>query len=204
MTTKPKGAVLTVGHSNIPFELFLANLKKNGVDLVVDVRSRPVSKYAVHFSAPELERSLRDEGLRYEYLGEERGGRPRSEAFYDEAGHVLYDALADSDLFFRGVIQLRTAIAHHRVAIMCSEEDPTACHRRLLIGKVLAELGYGVGHLRKDGRVESENELAAKSNGHDKESAQLNLLSDQEQPWRSVRPIRSVSPSTRPKISSRR
>ena len=146
-----KGTFLTIGHSNIPFEQFATNLKANDVELVVDVRSFPRSRFAPHFSAPIIERRLRDEGIGYEFMGEELGGRPKSDAFYDDVGHVLYDRLADSDLFFRGMMQLRTAITQHRLAVMCSEEDPTKCHRYLLIARVLADLGYDVSHIRKDG-----------------------------------------------------
>ena len=173
-----KGTLLTIGHSNIPFEQFAANLKANDVELVVDVRSLPRSRFAPHFSAPAIERRLRDEGIGYEFMGEELGGRPKSDAFYDNAGHVLYDRLADSGLFFRGMMQLRTAITRRRLAVMCSEEDPAKCHRYLLIARVLADLGYDVSHIRKDGRTERQADVA-----------QARLLSGGEPLWRSPKPI---------------
>ena len=173
-----KGTFLTIGHSNIPFEQFAANLKANDVEFVVDVRSLPRSRFAPHFSAPTIERRLRDEGIGYEFMGEELGGRPKSDAFYDDVGHVLYDRLADSDLFFRGMMQLRTAVAQHRLAVMCSEEDPTKCHRYLLVARVLADLGYDVSHIRKDGSAERQADVM-----------QAPLLSGSELPWRSPKPI---------------
>ena len=173
-----KGNLLTIGHSNIPFEQFVANLKANDVELIMDVRSFPRSRFAPHFSAPVIEQSLRDEGISYEFMGEELGGRPKSDAFYDDTGHVLYDRLADSDLFFRGMMQLRTAIAQRRLAVMCSEEDPAKCHRYLLIAQVLADLGYNVGHIRKDGRAEQQADVM-----------QARLLSGDGLPWRSPKPI---------------
>ena len=144
----------------------------------MDARSLPRSRFTPHFSAPTIERRLRDEGIGYEFMGEELGGRPKSDAFYDDAGHVLYDRLADSDLFFRGMMQLRTAVAQHRLAVMCSEEDPAKCHRYLLIARVLADLGYDVSHIRKDGRAERQADVM-----------QARLLSDSELPWRSPKPI---------------
>ena len=95
----------------------------------------------------------------YEFMGEELGGRPKSDAFYDDAGHVLYDRLADSGLFFRGMMQLRTVITRRRLAVMCSEEDPAKCHRYLLIARALADLGYDVSHIRKDGRTERQADV---------------------------------------------
>ena len=40
------------------------------------------------------------------------------------------------------------------VALMCAEEDPARCHRRLLIGPVLEELGVRLVHIRGDGPVQ--------------------------------------------------
>lgn len=197
-----KGNLLTIGHSNIPFEQFVANLKANDVELIMDVRSFPRSRFAPHFSAPVIEQSLRDEGISYEFMGEELGGRPESDAFYDNEGRVLYDRLADSDLFFRGLMQLRIAIARHRLAVMCSEEDPAKCHRYLLIARVLADLGYDVGHIRKDGRAERQADVMQAIEKANKRSAQLPLPNLGEQ-WRSVKPIRSDSLSTRRRISSK-
>ena len=202
MTTTSEGSILTVGHSNIPFGTFADNLRKNGVGLIVDVRSHPRSRYTVQFNASEIERSLRDGGMGYEYMGEELGGRPQSDAFYDEAGYVRYDALADSDLFLRGITHLRGVAARHRVAVMCSEEDPVGCHRYLLVGRVLADLGYEVGHIRRDGRIERQDEVTRRAQRNGGGGMQLSLLPDREKQWRSERPIRSVSPSVRQRNSS--
>ncbi len=36
------------------------------------------------------------------------------------------------------------------ICIMCAKEDPTTCHRKLLIAPDLTEYGVKVGHIRKD------------------------------------------------------
>ena len=67
---------------------------------------------------------------------------------------------------------------------MCSEEDPQECHRRLLLGRVLAEKGVAVRHLRGDGRVQTEEDLCLEET-----AGQLALGFDsgvEEKPWRSV------------------
>jgi uncharacterized protein (DUF488 family) len=48
--------------------------------------------------------------------------------------------------------------------MLCAEENPAACHRRLLVGRVLIERGIQVAHIRGDGRVQTEEEVAAASN----------------------------------------
>jgi uncharacterized protein (DUF488 family) len=42
------------------------------------------------------------------------------------------------------------------IAIMCSEENPVRCHRNLLVGRRLLELGIKVYHIRKDGLEEAK------------------------------------------------
>jgi uncharacterized protein (DUF488 family) len=43
--------------------------------------------------------------------------------------------------------------------MLCSEEDPRICHRRLLVGRVLTTRGIPVRHIRGDGSVVREEDL---------------------------------------------
>jgi uncharacterized protein (DUF488 family) len=94
------------------------------------------------------------------FLGKELGGRPESSEFYDAEGFVLYSRIAESPLFLEGIERLITGITTYRVALMCGEENPANCHRRLLVGRVLAKRGVSVRHIRGDGTVQDEDELA--------------------------------------------
>lgn len=47
--------------------------------------------------------------------------------------------------------------SNSRIAIMCAQEDPTNCHRRLLISKTLLERGLCVYHIRGDGSLDIES-----------------------------------------------
>jgi hypothetical protein len=49
----------------------------------------------------------------------------------------------------------------HRVAYMCAEEDPAACHRTRLVTPAVRARGCAVRHLRCDGRDLSHEELMA-------------------------------------------
>ena len=155
--------VLTVGHSNHTVEHFLGLLKSHAVEVVVDTRSQPYSKYSTQFDQKDLKQSLAAAGLRYLYLGRELGGRPEGEEFYDPDGHVLYDRVAETPRFQEGLSRLEQGIREYRVALLCAEENPAGCHRRLLIGRVLLEHGIQVEHIRGDGRVQLEEEVAAAS-----------------------------------------
>lgn len=153
--------VLTVGHSNHEPEHFLGLLGQHGVEVVADVRSWPHSRHAAWADADALPHLLDTAGIGYVFLGEGLGGRPRDATAYNAAGHVLYGRLASSQSFRQGLERLKRGLRDYRVAVMCSEEDPEHCHRRLLVGKVLIDEGIEVGHIRGDGRLEREQGVRA-------------------------------------------
>jgi len=191
--------IWTIGHSNHPLETFLDLLAKHRIEVLVDVRSSPYSRYASHFNKATIEGALIESGIKYLFLGDCLGGRAEGGQFYDEQGYVLYDRLADSPTFRRGIDRLVDGIARFRVAVMCGEEDPTECHRRLLIGRVLGDRGVEVIHVRGDGRLQSETQLAEEEEFR-KTGGQLTLF-DVEEPgqWKSTQ---SVLPKSPPESSS--
>ena len=176
--------VLTIGHSNHTTEHFLVLLKSHGIQVVVDTRSQPYSKYSTQFDQKELKQTLSRAGIRYLYLGRELGGRPEGEEFYDEDGHVLYDRVAETCQFQEGLSRLERGIREYQVAMLCAEENPAACHRRLLVGRVLLDRGIQVEHMRGDGRIQTEQEVAAET---DPNRDQLALFEKAEaEPWKSI------------------
>ena len=181
--------VLTIGHSNHQVEHFLDLLKSHSVEVVADTRSYPYSEYATQFDQKPLKMALEADGIRYVFLGRELGGRPDGDEFYDDQGHVLYDRVAETELFQEGVLRLEKGIREYKVAMLCAEENPAACHRRLLIGRVLLNRGIQVDHIRGDGRIQTETEVAAETNPN---KDQLALFEKVEaEPWKSIPAIRS-------------
>lgn len=194
-------AIYTVGHSNHSLDTFLSLLKTYRIAVVADVRSQPSSQYTPHFNGGSLKAALPAAGIEYLFLGKELGGRPQGDQFYDDAGHVLYARVAAAPLFQRGLSVLVETAAQRRVALLCGEEDPAECHRRLLLGRVLAEQGLAVIHIRGDGKTQTEEELAREEK-HKKDGGQLMLFEvEEEAQWRSTR---SVSAGNRPGSSSER
>ncbi len=153
-----RGSIFTVGHSNHSLEKFLDLLRRHQIKVLVDIRSHPRSKYAPHFDAREIEAALVGAGIKYLFLGRELGGRPEEEEFYDVEGRVNYARVAESSPFREAIFRLEDGVQSYRVALLCSEEDPTGCHRRLLVGRVLAKQGVTVRHIRGDGSVQTEGE----------------------------------------------
>jgi uncharacterized protein (DUF488 family) len=186
----PVRPLLTIGHSNHSPGHFQDLLSSHCVEVLVDVRSWPRSRHvewADRSRLPEVVRAVR---ARYLFLGAELGGRPDGTQCYDEDGHVLYGKVAETEAFGAGLKRLRAGMDRYRVAIMCSEENPTSCHRRLLVAKVLLEEGVPVAHIRGDGTCETETEPIDFSEGS---------LFEEESLWRSSQ---SVSRKQRPRSSS--
>lgn len=153
-------SIFTIGHSNHSAEKFVGLLKRYGIELVVDVRSQPYSRHAPHFRARDLKAILMDNGIERLFLGSELGGRPTAEEFYDADGRVDYARIERSQSFLDGIQRLESSIPDRRIALLCSEEDPTGCHRRLLVGRVLDERGIVIWHIRGDGSVQAEGKAS--------------------------------------------
>ena len=195
----PSATIWTIGHSNHPLEAFLDLLVRHQIGLLIDVRSSPYSRYASQFNREAIDPALRQRKIQYLYLGDLLGGRVEDPRFYDDDGRVLYGAVAQSPGFRQGIERLLERLVHARTAILCGEEDPSDCHRRLLVGRVLLERGVQVIHLRGDGRAQTEAEVAADEKFR-KTKGRLNLFeTDEPCQWKSTQ---SVLPKRAPPTSS--
>jgi uncharacterized protein (DUF488 family) len=189
--------IFTIGHSNHSWEAFLGLLRENAITMVVDVRSSPYSRYTPHFNKGPLSQALPPEGIGYLFLGDRLGGHPEAAEFYDLDGRVLYDRLADSTDFREGIDRLLRSISSCRMALLCGEEDPAHCHRRLLIARILGLSGIDVWHIRGAGQVQNEEELRVLEEMS--QNRQLSLFDPEDmRPWKSTQ---SVSPKRAPKNS---
>lgn len=145
--------VLSIGHSNHDLAYFLALLKMHTVTAVADVRSSPFSRVAPHFNRDDLRDALRSEGISYVFLGRELGARSEDDCCYID-GVVSYQKIAETQEFKSGVQRLVAGSKSFRIAMMCSEKEPTECHRTILISRVLESMGVSVAHILGDGTLE--------------------------------------------------
>jgi len=150
----PSFDLLTIGHSNLAADRFMALLKNAGVSAVADVRSVPFSRWCPWFSAKQLAQRLAEEGMTYIQLGDALGGRPRDPKLYRD-GVADYEAMATREEFAAGLGRVVDASERQRVCLLCAEREPLDCHRCLLVGRALVERGLAVGHIRADGTIET-------------------------------------------------
>lgn len=190
--------VYTVGHSNHTVEMLLDLLRATRIAALVDTRSVPVSRFAPHFDREPLKAAVEGVGIRYVFMGQSLGGRPAGAGFYDTEGHVRYDRVAESASFLAGIQKLEIAADQAKTVILCSEEDPSTCHRHLLVGRVLGQRGARLLHIRADGRVQTDEDLALEVAAKRGEAGQQSLFEEDEvREWRSLRSVsRRAPPST--------
>ncbi len=156
--------VATVGVYGATAERFLAALHEAGVRQLLDVRQRRGvrgSEYAWANSL-RLQPALAEAGIEYrherqlapttelrrlQYREDDRlgvGKRSRRElaaAYADRYAHEILDAVDLEPI-------VGAMPADGVTALLCVERDPEGCHRSLVAGRLAAEFGFGVTHLR--------------------------------------------------------
>lgn len=189
MTTMSESAIWTIGHSNRPIGDLVDRLAECRISAVSDVRTVPRSRFAAQYDADALRQTLRDAQIAYVPMGVMLGGRPSAADLYDQDGHVSYARMAETAVVQAGIARLMNGVEQgHRVAVLCSEEDPAGCHRRLLLAWLLDGAGAVVWHIRGDGRV--QDEAALRSDVEMRQPAVRRRLDAALADRRSVRPIR--------------
>jgi uncharacterized protein (DUF488 family) len=139
--------IYTIGHSHTAIERFIDLLQLHTIQVLVDTRSQPYSRYAPQFNRESLKTSLQRAGIAYLYLGDELGGRPRDTQYHLPNGEVDYERLAQASFYREGLARLKREGEERCVAIMCSEADYRKCHRYWLITCSLVNEGVEVHHI---------------------------------------------------------
>ena len=142
--------VMTIGHSNHPMERFLQLLHQHQVQTVIDVRTTPASRCHPHFNRNIFNRTLAANGVAYIFAGALLGGRPDLLALYTPEGRADYRGMAMTSAFIEGIDLVEAECLKSVIVLMCSEKDPTSCHRALLIGHHPHNHGHDVRHILPD------------------------------------------------------
>ena len=157
MTTIP---IYTIGYGNRSIEEFVGLLQQYNIKFLADIRSQPYSRYNPDFSKDALEKRLKQASIRYIFMGDTLGGRPRDDTSYQEDGRVDYEKVAEKDFYQKGISYLHTAWNKQLcIVLMCSEAKPQACHRSKLIGKTLGKQNINVAHIDETGVVKTQEEV---------------------------------------------
>lgn len=146
--------VYSIGHSDHAIDDFIGLLKQHGIDVLVDVRSQPYSRWVPQFNRETLAEAVEAAGLRYVWLGDTLGGRPQDQSLYDKDDtRPNYDRVRESAVYQAGIDELVKLAGQAAVAMMCSEGDHRRCHRTLLITPTLLDRDICVIHILPDGHT---------------------------------------------------
>lgn len=149
----------TIGYGNRTATDFIDLLKKFEIQYLIDVRSKPVSKFNSDFSRVRIEMLLHRFDIRYVYFGKLLGGLPEDPCCYTD-GRVDYAKVEQQPWYQAGIARLKTAWEKQiPVALMCTELKPESCHRSKLIGQTLKKMGIHVVHIDEHGEVVSQEEV---------------------------------------------
>jgi uncharacterized protein (DUF488 family) len=141
----------TIGHSNKTIKEFVEKLKENSIDVLVDVRSVPYSKYNPQFNREAMKVVLADAGILYVYRGKNLGGKGGKEA------NIGWNEAID---------ELIAKSVNRKLCVMCSEADPNDCHRKSTIEPDFIAKGGEIVHILWS-RVSEKNGKLKKSKGFD-------------------------------------
>lgn len=149
--------IYTIGHGNKKIDQFIFELKSFNIQYLLDIRSKPFSKWSPQFNKDALSNALKDVDVTYVFVGDTLGGLPADNSCYDHNGKVIYDFVRTKPFFLKGLKRLTTA--HDKrinLAMMCSESKPEECHRSKLIGEELLKKEISLKHIVSRNIIKSQ------------------------------------------------
>jgi len=150
----------TIGHSNHEIDLFLNLLINNSINLVIDIRSSPYSKYVPQYNMKNIKSLLLSRSIEYLFLGDELGGKTSNSDLQFPDGKTNYELLKKTDDYIDGIKTVIRKISDgYNIALMCVEKNPFDCHRFVMVSSSLADRNIQVNHILEDGKIVTNKEL---------------------------------------------
>ena len=120
--------LFTIGYSDF-FELdkFIDTLKKNSIDILIDIRTFPYSSTFPQYDENNLKNSLKSHSIEHLFLGDYIGGL-KIKTLVKKGVSKAEDLLNDEE-FKIGMRKLYTLSRNKNVCVMCAEKEPFDCHR---------------------------------------------------------------------------
>lgn len=150
----------SIGHGNKTIDKLIDELKSFNIKYLVDVRTKPYSRWNPHFNQDSLKAILKKHNIGYLFLGREIGGLPSDKSCYTEDGKIDYSLVKKKDFFQKGIDRL--LLANNKkiaIATMCSETNPEECHRSKLIGKELLLKGIDTKHILGVDKIKKQSTI---------------------------------------------
>ncbi len=134
--------IYTIGFTKKKAEQFFEPLKKNGVQLLVDVRLNNKSQLAGFTKDGDIQYFLEKIcGIKYIHCDEFAPSKELLKNYQDgKTSWEEYETVFDGIMEKRGVCAkfLSRFSEYDKVCLLCSEPTPEKCHRRLVAEKIQA------------------------------------------------------------------
>ena len=141
VTAKP--TLFTIGHGALGLDEFLRVVNGHNIRTVIDVRTKPYSSHQPHFAKQALAEELTTAGISYRWLGNHLGGLPIRDG--EQA------PIDNSDRLGAGLVEASALAQGGTAVLLCSESEPTHCHRLSVLAPLFEAAGFAVTHIRSDG-----------------------------------------------------
>ena len=122
--------VHTIGHSTRPLFEFIEKLQENKIEVLVDVRSHPQSRFCPQYNQKALSTEIEKVGITYLFKGRNLGGKGENVRF-DETIEELANMAKQGEI----------------LCLLCSEKDPVKCHRYQDLAPLFVAQGFEVEHI---------------------------------------------------------
>ena len=151
--------IYTIGYVGYDIDAFINVLLSYQIRILIDVRSNPYSLYKSDFSKGVINLKLKEANIQYLYLGQKLGGKPKNKTLYID-NIIDYTLLEQTKEYKSGINEIvRYEFANLNICLMCAEKDPVDCHRSILIGKSISNLGLDILHIFKDAPLLSQRNI---------------------------------------------
>jgi uncharacterized protein (DUF488 family) len=147
----------TIGHSTRTHEEFFDMLAINKIELAVDVRSYPTSKFCPQWNRVEIEHKSPIDYMWLPILGGKRKPLPKDKTLNGAWRNASFRGYADymqTQDFLDGIEYLISLAEKRRLAIFCSEAVWWKCHRSM-IADALVSMDIEVRHIMSNTKCDT-------------------------------------------------
>lgn len=136
--------IFTLGHSTRTTQEFLEILDAFSIEVLVDIRHYPGSRYCPQFKQAVMEQYLTEHNINYLHLVDLGGRRKPDKSSNVNAGWRSdqfrgYADYMQTEHFSKALAQLIKIADQKRTAIMCSEAVVWRCHRSMVADALLLQ-----------------------------------------------------------------
>lgn len=143
--------IFTIGYSTRSIAAFIELLNSHDIEMVIDIRTIPKSRYSPDFNKDDLKLFLKQAKIGYRHI-KELGGLRHTSKHSTNTGWLnpSFRGFADymeTPAFQIGLEKLEKIVKKKRCVLMCAEGIPWRCHRSL-IADALTIQKYKVFHIQ--------------------------------------------------------